>query len=138
MRRIQSLIRIALPLCLLALVAMPLNAAIVDPDDGAHVGIRVYEGVDPENMAEILRVTSERFVPIISAADGFMAYFLLPEGDTPGGDQHLQDRRTSECRECRRSRFCRRRLRAAAARHAEHHRGRAEHLLQSRRWMTLS
>ena len=82
MRRIQSLIRIALPLCLLALVAMPLNAAIVDPDDGAHVGIRVYEGVDPENMAEILRVTSERFVPIISAADGFMAYFLLPEGDT--------------------------------------------------------
>ena len=80
MRKIQSPIRMALLLCLLALVAMPLNAAIVDLDSGMHVGVRIYEGVDPDDMDEILRTVDEGFLPIISAADGFMAYFLLPEG----------------------------------------------------------
>ncbi len=68
-------------------------AALADLHEGAnlvdeamsadpYVGIRVYTGVNLADMAAIVQSVNEGFLPIISAADGFIAYFLLPADDT--------------------------------------------------------
>lgn len=54
------------------------EAMTADP----YVGIRVYAGVNPADMSAIVQSVDEGFLPIISAADGFIAYFLQPAGDT--------------------------------------------------------
>ena len=62
------------------LLALPLTAGA--QDESIFASVRVYEGVDPMDMAEISRRVEARFLPIISANDGFIAYYLLPAGDT--------------------------------------------------------
>jgi len=65
-------------------------AVLTDLNDGANLiddkpafaSIRIYEGVDPADQTEITRLTAEGFLPIMRESDGFIAYFLLPEGDT--------------------------------------------------------
>ena len=47
-----------------------------------YVGIRVYAGVNPADWLAISQPVSDGFLPVISAADGFIAYFLQPAGDT--------------------------------------------------------
>ncbi len=51
-------------------------------DASAFASVRVYEGVDPTDMDAIIQITADGFLPIMSGSDGFIAYFLLPEGDT--------------------------------------------------------
>ncbi len=48
----------------------------------AHASIRHYEGVDPQNMDEIVRRTEENFLPRLRESAGFIAYYLLPGEDT--------------------------------------------------------
>ena len=46
-----------------------------------YVSMRVYEGVNPDDQAEIVSRTAAGFLPILRASEGFIAYFLLPHGD---------------------------------------------------------
>lgn len=64
-----------LVLCLALLLTLPLGAAA--DDSGVFISIRLYDGIDPANMAEIETVTRDGFVPIISASDGFLGYYLV-------------------------------------------------------------
>ncbi|MCY4465411.1 MAG: hypothetical protein OXE46_07735 [Chloroflexi bacterium] len=80
MHKVKAALRIVLLLCLLALLALPLQAHD-EIDASAFVSVRVYEGIDPADQAEIVQHTVEGFVPIISQADGFIAYFVLPAED---------------------------------------------------------
>lgn len=68
-------------------------AVLADLNDGANLiddmmmetafaSVRIYQGVDPADQNEITRLTAEGFLPIMRDSDGFIAYFLLPEGDT--------------------------------------------------------
>jgi len=50
--------------------------------DTAFASVRIYDGVDPADQHEITRLTAEGFLPIMRESDGFIAYFLLPQGDT--------------------------------------------------------
>ena len=61
-------------LCLIVLCALPSLAA---DHSSAFISIRVYDGIDPASMSQIESVTREGFVPIISASDGFLAYYLV-------------------------------------------------------------
>ena len=65
-----------LVLSLVLLLALPATVAAAD-DASAYISIRVYDGIDPANMADIESVTREGFVPIISSSDGFLAYYLV-------------------------------------------------------------
>ena len=71
---------VLLALTALWLLALPLTAGA--QDESVFASIRVYEGVDPMDMAEISRRVEAGFLPIISANDGFIAYYLLPADDT--------------------------------------------------------
>ena len=50
--------------------------------DEVFASIRIYEGVNPNDMDTVVQLTAEGFLPIMRGSDGFVAYFLLPEGDT--------------------------------------------------------
>ena len=68
-----------------ALAAVDEGANLIDDmmrDDSIFSSVRVYDGVDPADQAEITRRIAEGFLPIMRESDGFIAYFLLPEGDT--------------------------------------------------------
>ena len=67
-------------LALLALSALPLAADAGDSD--VFASIRIYDGVDPADMAEITELVQDGFLPIVQDRPGFIAYFLLPAGDT--------------------------------------------------------
>ena len=68
-------------------------AALADVNEGANliddmmeeqtvfVSVRVYDGVDPGDRDEIIRVIDEGFLPIMRESDRFVAYYLLPAGD---------------------------------------------------------
>ncbi|MCY3575612.1 MAG: hypothetical protein OXG92_11645 [Chloroflexi bacterium] len=63
-------------------------AALADIQEGSNLvarevfsSIRVYAGIDPADHPEIQRVTAEGFLPIMRASDGFVGYYLLPDGD---------------------------------------------------------
>ena len=67
-------------------------AVLADLNDGANLiddtsmetafaSVRIYDGVNPQDMETIIRLTAEGFLPILRDSDGFIAYFLLPEGD---------------------------------------------------------
>jgi len=49
--------------------------------DEVFASIRVYDGVNPEDMDTIVQRTAAGFLPIMRGSDGFFAYFLLPAGD---------------------------------------------------------
>ena len=40
-----------------------------------------YDGIDPADQAEIVRLTDAGFLPIISESDGFVGYYFLPAAD---------------------------------------------------------
>ena len=65
------------------LAEIDMGANLIDgmTDDSVFASIRLYDGVDPADQAEIARLTAEGFLPIMRESDGFIAYFLLPEGD---------------------------------------------------------
>ena len=44
----------------------------------AYVSIRRYEGID--NIDEVIRLTQEEFVPIVSGTPGFIAYRAVDAG----------------------------------------------------------
>jgi hypothetical protein len=46
-----------------------------------YASVRRYEGVDPGSVEEIVRRAEEGFVPIISKAPGFIAYYFLNVGE---------------------------------------------------------
>ena len=55
---------------------------IDDPiDDGVFASVRVYDGVDPADQDDIVRLTAAGFLPIMRESDGFVGYYLLPAGD---------------------------------------------------------
>ena len=65
-------------------------AVLADLNDGANLiddqpvfaSIRIYDGVNPQDMDTIAQLTADGFLPILRDSDGFIAYFLLWEGDT--------------------------------------------------------
>lgn len=65
-------------------------AVLADLNDGANLiddqpvfaSIRIYDGVNPQDMETIAELTAAGFLPILRESDGFIAYFLLSEGDT--------------------------------------------------------
>ena len=50
-------------------------------DEPVFVSIRVYEGVDPMDRDEIVRLVDPAFLSIMRESDGFVGYYLLPAGD---------------------------------------------------------
>ena len=65
-------------LVLALLLALPIPAGA---DEEVFASIRIYEGVDPADQAEIARLTAEGFLPINRESEGFVGYYLLPAGD---------------------------------------------------------
>ena len=65
----------------LADVHMGENLVGAMTDDGVFASVRVYDGVDPADQAEIARLTAAGFLPIMRESDGFVGYYLLPAGD---------------------------------------------------------
>ena len=51
-------------------------------DQPVFASLRIYDGVNPQDMATIAQLTADGFLPILRDSDGFIAYFLLSEGDT--------------------------------------------------------
>jgi len=63
-------------------------AVLADHLDGVNLineavfaSVRVYDGVDPSNMDEIVSLTDEGFLPIIRESDGFVGYYFLTAED---------------------------------------------------------
>ncbi len=50
-------------------------------DESVFVSVRVYDGIDPADQAEIVRLTDEGFLPLIRESDGFVGYYFLPAED---------------------------------------------------------
>lgn len=46
-----------------------------------YASVRRYDGVDPRSVEEIVRRVEEGFVPIISKAPGFIAYYAVNVGE---------------------------------------------------------
>jgi len=73
---------VLLALSLLLLLAVPITILAQDTGESeVFASVRVYAGVDPAGHAEIARLTSEGFLPIMRESDGFVGYYLLPAGD---------------------------------------------------------
>ncbi len=71
-----------LALCLLLLFVWPFTVAAQDTsDDSVFISIRHYDGVDPDDLAELERVTIEGWTPIINASEGFIAYYAVYPDD---------------------------------------------------------
>jgi len=66
----------------LAEIDMGANLIADDYEDEVFASIRVYDEVNPADQDEILRITSEGFLPIMRQNSGFVGYYLLPAGDT--------------------------------------------------------
>ena len=67
-----------------ALAGVNEGANLIDEMMEEHpvfVSVRVYDGVDPGDRDEIIRVIDEGFLPIMRESDGFVGYYLLPAGD---------------------------------------------------------
>lgn len=69
-------------LTLALLLALPIPAGAQDrTEDGVFISIRHYDGIDPSDLAEGERITREGFVPLISASEGFIAYYVVYPDD---------------------------------------------------------
>ena len=53
----------------------------VEADERAFVSIRVYDGINPDDLDAIVRHSATGYLPIINTRDDFIAYFQLPAGD---------------------------------------------------------
>ncbi len=72
-------------LTLALLLALPMPAGAQDrAEDRVFISIRHYDGIDPSDLAEGERITREGFVPLISASEGFIAYFAVYPTDGTG------------------------------------------------------
>ena len=69
----RGIFLVFLSLAMLLAALMPVGAE----DSSVFVSIRVYDGVDPADMAEGERITREGFVPIIRQSEGFLAYYVI-------------------------------------------------------------
>ena len=82
--RKRRLLRGKIFACLLfaLLVAPTAFAHIIE--NSVYISIRVYDGVDlmDMDMDEAIRHAVEGYLPIISASEGFIAYYWLPADDT--------------------------------------------------------
>ncbi|MCY4145522.1 MAG: hypothetical protein OXE95_06685 [Chloroflexi bacterium] len=63
-------------------------AALADTADGANLiareifaSVRVYDGVDPTDRAEIQQLTVEGFLPIMRSSAGFVGYYWMQADD---------------------------------------------------------
>ena len=56
-------------------------AAQAITDESVFASVRVYDGVNPADQAEIARLTDTGFLPIIRESDGFVGYYFLPAED---------------------------------------------------------
>ena len=52
-----------------------------EAEERAFVSIRVYDGINPDDMDSVVRHSSTGYLPIINTRDDFIAYFQLPSGD---------------------------------------------------------
>ncbi len=50
-------------------------------DDSVFASVRVYDGINPADQAEIARLTNAGFLPIIRENDGFIGYYFLTAAD---------------------------------------------------------
>ncbi|MCY3781629.1 MAG: hypothetical protein OXG78_15045, partial [Chloroflexi bacterium] len=71
------------PLAVAALAEIDMGANLIDGmmDDSVFASVRLYDGINPADQAEIARLTIEGFLPNIRESDGFVGYFFLPAGD---------------------------------------------------------
>lgn len=72
-----------LTLALLFTLPVPAGAQNMT-EDRVFISIRHYDGIDPADLAEGERVTREGFVPLISASEGFIAYYAVYPTDGSG------------------------------------------------------
>lgn len=66
----------------LAGIQMGENLVGETTQDSVFASVRVYDGVDPANQAEIARLTAAGFLPIMRESDGFAGYYLMPAGES--------------------------------------------------------
>ena len=72
-------------LTLALLLALPIPAGAQDrTEDSVFISIRHYDGINPSDLAEGERITREGFVPLISASEGFIAYYAVYPTDGTG------------------------------------------------------
>ncbi|MCY3832246.1 MAG: hypothetical protein OXG85_04465 [Chloroflexi bacterium] len=64
---------------LLALLALPLAASA--HEESVFASIRLYDGIEPTDLAEADRITRQGFLPLISESDGFIAYYVVHPQD---------------------------------------------------------
>jgi hypothetical protein len=57
------------------------NLIAQDSDEGDFASLRIYDGIDPADQDEIVRLVEEGFLPIVQGSDGFVAYYLVPADD---------------------------------------------------------
>lgn len=75
--------RVLLAIVVVFAAALPFTVGAQDmTEDSVYISIRRYDGIEPENMAEIESVTRQGFSPIINGSEGFLGYYLTSsEGD---------------------------------------------------------
>ena len=56
-------------------------AEYADDEASVFASVRLYDGIDPADQAEIVRLTDEGFLPLIRESDGFVGYYFLPAED---------------------------------------------------------
>ena len=66
----------------LAGIQMGENLVGETTQDSVFASVRVYDGIDPANQAEIARLTAAGFLPIMRESDGFVGYYLMPAGES--------------------------------------------------------
>ncbi len=66
----------------LAGIQMGENLVGETTQDSVFASVRVYDGIDPADQAEIARLTAAEFLPIMRESDGFVGYYLMPAGES--------------------------------------------------------
>ena len=76
-------LRILLFISIVMLLSLPLMVSAQDmaEEDNIFVSIRVYEGVDPADQAELARLIGDGFLPFMRDGEGFVGYFVLAADD---------------------------------------------------------
>lgn len=69
--------RLGLALALIALLLLTLPVTVGANESSAHISIRLYDGIDSTNKSEIGGIIEDGFIPIVSASEGFIAYYIV-------------------------------------------------------------
>lgn len=78
-------VRISGQLGIAALAGLHMGENLIDDmmDDGkVFASIRLYEGLDPNDMDELFRLTADEILEILQQSDGFIGYYWLHSGET--------------------------------------------------------